>query len=85
MDTLTPQRALDLAVYHGTYWWAIRPCSLCGHTLSYQRVGAELFFDPNCDCVTYTTRPEPCEWDDFVKWIEDINAVDTFIATGEVA
>ena len=85
MDILTPEKAVGLAIYHGTYWWPIRPCSLCGHTLSYQRIGVQLYVDTNCNCVTYVADPEQVEWDDFVEWLKDINAVDTFIKTGEIA
>lgn len=68
----------------------IRPCSMCGHVLTYKMVVQNLFIDTNCNCVTYTTDLEPREFSELSDWLNRIldndpstdHAIETFSSMG---
>lgn len=47
----------------------VRECSLCGSGMYYRREGEQLFYDSNCDCVTFTTPLQARSWQSAADWI----------------
>ena len=45
------------------YYLPIRRCSMCRTALNYIVLDGRVFFDSNCECVSYTTPPRPSSWD----------------------
>lgn len=52
--------------------WYFRSCGICDSPVGYQfnSVNADVFFDGNCDCVSYWTPPQPRSWGDVAKTYE---------------
>ena len=44
----------------------LRRCTICETRIGYRTDGTDLFFDSNCACTTYVSRPEKVSWDRLV-------------------
>lgn len=63
--------------------WMLRQCSMCDAPLEFIFDGDDVYYDSNCDCVTYRTIPEERSYQDIanlynqnienVEWIKEIN------------
>lgn len=47
----------------------LRSCSMCGTPLSYFVENGSPWYDSNCCCVTYTTKPKACDWKELADLI----------------
>ena len=68
---------------HDIRSWTLRHCSMCDAPLEFIFDGDDVFYDSNCDCVTYRTMPAPRTYEDIAdiynmnisvkEWIKEID------------
>lgn len=47
--------------------WTFRECSVCHTLLKFKFIDGELFFDSNCDCISFDTDLQPRTWDSLAE------------------
>ena len=87
---VTPDEVKDAVERLNITWWPIRKCSMCYQPIGYSfNSNGEVFFNPGCGCVTYSSPPEPRTWEDVANQFnmqrEDVGQIiwEEFLACGK--
>lgn len=67
MKKLTAEELKEMAQKNGVTRIIERKCSICGHPIGWIISEGKLYFDSNCDCVSYRSQPIEETWEYFVE------------------
>ena len=51
----------------------IRECSICGSQIGYQFSKGAVFFDSNCNCVSFTSPLQKRSWQSFKQYYDHLS------------
>ncbi len=66
-ENITVEQIKDAVKEHDIRVWKLRGCSICLIPLTYSFNGDDPTYDSNCDCVSYSTEPEPRSWESIAE------------------
>jgi hypothetical protein len=73
MKKVKPEEVLQAMLEKDIASIDIRPCSICGHVLTYKRIAYQLYIDTNCDCVSYVADLKPKSFNAISDWLNRAN------------